>query len=60
MAKISRKRRKFQIHLRQKRRKTIKKLQERFKNAKTEAEKNAIIEKFIKIAPHLNPNDYLK
>lgn len=60
MAKIGKQRRKLQIRLRQKRRQTIKKLKELYKNATNKEEKEKIIEKFKRKLPHLNPSDYLK
>lgn len=60
MAKIGKQRRRLQIRLRQKRRQTIKKLKELYKNTTTKEEKEKIIEKFKRKLPHLNPNDYLK
>jgi len=58
MAKIGKQRRKFQIHLHQKRRVMIKKLKEAYQNATIDKEK--IIEKFRCKLPHLKPEDYLK
>ncbi|MGB9847890.1 MAG: hypothetical protein ACPLKV_01620 [Minisyncoccia bacterium] len=60
MAKIGKQKRRLQIRLRQKRRQTIKKLKELYKNATTKEEKEKIIEKFKRKLPHLNPSDYLK
>lgn len=60
MSKISVERRTFEIKKKRKRKEKIKKMQERYKKAKSEKEKQEIIKKFIKIASHLNPRQYLK
>jgi predicted RNA-binding protein Jag len=60
MSKESRKRRKFIIKLKQKRKKKIKKLREKYKLAKTEEEKRKIIEKALKINPNLTEEEFLK
>lgn len=59
MSKISPKRRKFEIKKRQKRRKKIKKLKEKYFSVQSKKEKARIIEKLKKIAPHLNPENIL-
>ncbi len=51
-AKETPKRRRFQIRQKQKRRAKIKKLKEKYKKAKTKEEREKIIEKILKIAPH--------
>ncbi len=60
MAKESQKRRKFIIKLKQKRRKKIKKLKEKYLTAKTKDEKEKILEKIRKIAPHYPFEEFLK
>jgi len=60
MAKISEKRRKFIIKLKQERRKKIKKLKEKYLIAKTKEEKEKILEKIQKIAPHYPIEEILK
>lgn len=59
-AKESPKRRRFQIRQRQKRREKIKKLKEKYLRAKTQEEKEKIIEKISKIAPHYPIEEILK
>lgn len=51
MSKISPKRRSFEIKSRWKRRWKIKKLKEKYLKAKSEKEKEKIIEKILKISP---------
>jgi len=53
MSKISRKRRQFEIKRKRKRRKKLRKLKEKYSTAKTKKEREEIIEKMRKIAPHL-------
>ena len=60
MAKISQKRRQFLIKQKQKRRKKIKKLKEKFLSAKSKEEKEKILEKIRKIAPHYPTEEILK
>lgn len=60
MGKEGLKRRRFIIRLKQKKRKKIKKLIEKFRLAKTEEEKKKIIEKALKINPHLTEEEFLK
>jgi len=60
MSKISRKRRQFEIKRRQKRRKKIKKLKEKYLLTKTREEKEKILEKIKKIAPHYPIEEILK
>lgn len=60
MSKISQKRRQFEIERRQKRRKKIEKLKEKYLKAKTKEEKEEIIEKILKIAPHYPIEEILK
>ncbi len=52
MGKESPKRRRFKIRQKQKRREKIKKLKEKLKKAQTKEEREKIIEKILKIAPH--------
>jgi hypothetical protein len=59
-AKISPKRRRFQIRQKRERREKIKKLKEKYKLAKTQEEKEKIIEKLRKIAPHYPLEQFLK
>lgn len=59
-AKESPKRRYFQIRQKQKRRKKIKKLKEKYLKAQTKEEKERIIEKILKIAPHYPIEEILK
>jgi 2-oxo-4-hydroxy-4-carboxy--5-ureidoimidazoline (OHCU) decarboxylase len=60
MAKISEKRRKFIIKLKQKRKKKIKKLKEKYLRAETREEKEKILEKILKIAPHYPVEELLR
>jgi hypothetical protein len=52
--------RKFSIRKKQKRRKKIKKLKEKYLKAKTKEEKERIIEKILRIAPHYPIEEILK
>lgn len=52
MSKISQKRRKFEIKRKRERQKKIKKLKEKYLRAETEEEKERILKKIYKIAPH--------
>jgi len=52
MGKESPKRRRFKIRQKQKRREKIKKLKEKLKKAQTEEERQKIIDKILRIAPH--------
>ena len=56
MGKISQKRRQFEIRRKRERRKKIKKLKERYLAAKSKEEKERIIKKIKRIAPHLRIN----
>ncbi len=60
MGKVSDKRRKFIIKLKQKRRKKIKKLKEKYLTTKTKEEKEKTLEKLRKIAPHCFFDEFLK
>ncbi len=60
MSKISKKRRKFGIKRKRKLKKNLMKLKKMYFTAKTDQEKQKIIEKFTKIAPHLNPKKYFE
>jgi hypothetical protein len=53
-------RRKFLIRKKQKRRKKIKKLKGKYLKAKTKEEKEKIIEKILRIAPHYPIENVLK
>jgi len=59
MSKISVKRRKFEIKKKQKRKLKLRKLRELFGQAKSQEEKDKILEKAQKIAPHLSPKEFL-
>ncbi|MCX7779042.1 MAG: hypothetical protein N2259_02255 [Patescibacteria group bacterium] len=59
MGKISKKRRKFLIKLKQARKKKIRKLQEKYILAKNETEREKIIEKALKINPFLTREEFL-
>ena len=59
MADISVKRRRFEIRKVQKRKVQLKKLRKLFALAKTQKEKDRILEKFIKIAPHLSKQEFI-
>lgn len=60
MSKQSPKRRSFEIKKKQKRKAKLKALKEKYFLAKTEKEKEKIIEKILKIAPHLKIEEWLK
>ena len=60
MSKISPKRRKFEIKKRRKRRKKLAKLRQAYLSAKTKSEKEKILEKVNRIAPHLSREEFLK
>ncbi|MCD6528579.1 hypothetical protein J7K44_03015 [bacterium] len=60
MGKISQKRRKFEIKKKKKRREKIKKLKEKYFAANSKEEKEKIIEKIRRIAPHLRIEEILK
>jgi hypothetical protein len=57
MAKISVKRRKFQIRKKQKRKAKLKKLRQLFNQAKSQKEKEEILERIKKIAPQVCSKD---
>jgi len=59
MSKISLKRRKFQIRLKQKRKMKLAKLRQDYLQAKTGNEKEKIWEKASKIAPWLSQEEFL-
>jgi len=59
MSKISQKRRQFEIKRKQKRRKKLKKLKEKYFLAKSKEEKEKIIEKIKRISPHLSIEEFL-
>lgn len=59
MSKISKKRRRFEIRKKQKRRKKIKKLKERYLAAKSKEEKEKILEKLKRITPHYPLDQFL-
>lgn len=59
MSKISKKRRRFEIRKKRKRRTKIKKLKEKYFQTKSGKEKEKIIEKIKKIAPHLRIEEVL-
>lgn len=60
MSKISQKRRQFVIRQKQKRRKKIKKLKEKYLAAKTKEEKTKILEKIRRINPFYSIEEILK
>ena len=60
MAKISSKRRSFQIKQRHKRKIKLKKLRLLYLEAKTEQEKEKILEKARRISPYLSKEEFLK
>ncbi len=60
MGKISPKRRQFEIKKKRNRRKKIKKLKAKYLSATTKEEKEKIIEKILKIAPHYPIEEILK
>ncbi len=59
-AKETPKRRRFKIRQKQKRRQKIKKLKAKYLKAKTKKEKERIIEKILRIAPHYPIENILK
>lgn len=59
MGKEGVKRRRFVIKLKQKRREKISKLKERYRATKTKEEKEKIIEKALRINPHLTEEEFL-
>lgn len=59
-AKESPKRRAFKIRQKQKRREKIKKLKQKYLVAKTKEEKEKIIQKILKIAPHYPIEQFLR
>lgn len=59
MSKISVKRRKFEIKRKKERRRKLKKLKEKYFVTTNKEEKERIIEKIKKIAPHLSIEEYL-
>jgi len=60
MSKISPKRRRFEIKKKQKRRKKIRKLKQKYLLAKTKEEKEKILEKIKNISPHYPLKEILK
>lgn len=60
MAKVSVKRRQFEIRKRKKRREKLAKLRDGYSLAKTKGAKEKILEKLKKIAPHLSEEEFLK
>lgn len=60
MSKISIKRRQFQIRAKRKRKAKIKKLTEKYLSAKNKEERDKILEKIQKIAPHYPIEKILK
>jgi len=60
MSKISQKRRQFLIKLKQKRRKKIKELKEKYLMAKTKEEKEKILEEIKKLNPFYPTEEILK
>lgn len=60
MSKISRKRRQFEIRKKRKRQAKLKKLKEKFLSAKSQEEKDKVLEKMKRIAPYLNVEEYIK
>jgi len=60
MSKISQKRRQFLIKLKQKRKKRIKELKEKYLMAKTREEKEKILEKIKKLNPFYPTEEILK
>jgi len=56
---MSRQWREAELHRRRHRREKLKKLREKYKLAKTEAERAAIIEKAFKISPLMRLEDFL-
>ena len=59
MGKVSPKRRKFIIKKKRKRREKIKKLRERYFQSQDPKERQKIIEKLKRVAPHLNLEEVL-
>ncbi len=59
MSKQSPKRRSFEIKKKQKKREKLKRLKEKYFGAKTQQEKEKIIEKILKIAPHIKIKEWL-
>lgn len=60
MSKGSPKRRQFEIQKKQKRRKKLQKLRERYFSAKTEEEKEEIIQKIERLAPYISIDVFKK
>ncbi|HPO68192.1 MAG TPA: hypothetical protein PLE40_00345 [Candidatus Pacearchaeota archaeon] len=60
MSKISDKKRKFQIEKKQKAKEKLRRLKEKYFLAKTKEEKEKIIKKIKKIAPHIQIQKYLE
>lgn len=60
MSKGSVKRRQFKIRAKRKKRQKIKKLKDRYLEAKSKSEKEKILEKISKIAPHYPASEILK
>jgi len=60
MSKVSQKKRQFEIKRKQKKRKRIKKLKEKYLTAKTKEEKEKILAKIQKIIPHYPVEEILK
>jgi len=60
MGKVSVKRRQFEIRAKRKRKQKIKKLKDRYLEAKSKSEKEKILEKIKKIAPHYPDKEILK
>ena len=58
MANISKKRRQFKIKKRQNRSKKLRVLKEKYLKAETKNEKDKLMEKFEKIAPHISAKEY--
>jgi len=59
MSKISSKRRAFKIRTSQRRSKKLFKLRQKYQRAKTEKEKEQVLEKVFKIAPWLSEKEFL-
>lgn len=60
MTRIASKRRKFQIRAKNKRKKELKKLRSQYLKAKTNSEKEKILEKVSRISPLLSKEEFLK
>jgi len=60
MGKVNPKRRSFEIKKKQKRRKKLAKLRKKYSQAKTEVEKQKILEKVNRLAPYLSKEEFLK